>query len=269
MINDFHDPRLDLRPSRIGNLDVIGNCYEYLIARFASEGGKKGGEFFTPPEVSTLMAKLVNPQPGRRICDPTCGSGSLLVKVAREIRESMGKVSQDFSIFGQETNSGTYALCRMNMFLHGIDSARIVWGDTLNNPKLLENDTLSQFDIVVANPPFSLDKWGADKAANDRFGHFKRGIPPKSKADFAFILHMIETAKPGSGRVAVVIPHGSCSAEPPRELSVASSSRKTCSIVSSACPPTCFSAPASPPPSCFSIKGKNTRTPCSLTPTSI
>ncbi|MCP5532291.1 MAG: type I restriction-modification system subunit M [Akkermansiaceae bacterium] len=208
LLNDFHDPRLDLRPARIGNLDVIGNCYEYLIARFASEGGKKGGEFFTPPEVSTLMAKLVNPQPGHRICDPTCGSGSLLIKVAREIREAMGNAAQDFSLFGQEINSGTYALCRMNMFLHGIDSARIVWGDTLNNPKLLENDTLSQFDIVVANPPFSLDKWGADKATNDRFGRFKRGIPPKSKADYAFILHMIETAKPGSGRVAVVVPHG-------------------------------------------------------------
>jgi type I restriction enzyme M protein len=208
LLADFHDPRLDLRPSRIGNLDVIGNSYEYLIARFASEGGKKGGEFFTPPEVSGLMALLVAPKPGDRICDPTCGSGSLLIKVAKEVHEKDGTPSNNFSLFGQEVNNATYALCRMNMFLHGIDSAEIKWGDTLNNPKLLTNDTLNQFDIVVANPPFSLDKWGAEKATNDRFGRFKRGIPPKSKADYAFILHMIETAKPGSGRVAVVVPHG-------------------------------------------------------------
>ena len=208
LLTDFHDPRLDLRPSRIGNLDVIGNCYEYLIARFASEGGKKGGEFFTPPEVSGLIARLVGPKPGDRICDPTCGSGSLLIKVAKEVRNSDGSLSNDFSLYGQEVNSATYALCRMNMFLHGIDSAEIKWGDTLNNPKLLTDDHLTQFDIVVANPPFSLDKWGAETATNDRHGRFQRGIPPKSKADYAFILHMIQTARPGSGRVAVVVPHG-------------------------------------------------------------
>ena len=154
------------------------------------------------------MALPVAPKPGDRICDPTCGSGSLLIKVAKEVHEKDGSPSNNFSLYGQEVNNATYALCRMNMFLHGIDSAEIKWGDTLNNPKLLTNDTLNQFDIVVANPPFSLDKWGAEKATNDRFGRFKRGIPPKSKADYAFILHMIETAKPGSGRVAVVVPHG-------------------------------------------------------------
>jgi type I restriction enzyme M protein len=163
LLTDFHDPRLDLRPSRVGNLDVIGNCYEYLIARFASEGGKKGGEFFTPPEVSTLMAKVVEPKPGDRICDPACGSGSLLIKVAKEIHDADGTPSNDFSLYGQEVNSGTYALCRMNMFLHGIDSAEIKWGDTLNNPKLLTDDHLTQFDIVVANPPFSLDKWARSR----------------------------------------------------------------------------------------------------------
>ncbi len=208
LLQDFHDPRLDLRPSRIGNLDVIGNCYEYLISRFASESGKKGGEFFTPPEVSDLIAKLVAPKPGDRLCDPACGSGSLLIKVANEVHDANGKPSDDFSIYGQEVNSATYALCRMNMFLHGIDGARIEWGDTLKNPKLIEDDHLLQFDVVVANPPFSLDKWGAENAPNDRFARFQRGVPPKSKGDFAFILHMIETAKPGSGRVGVVVPHG-------------------------------------------------------------
>ena len=208
LLQDFQDPRLDLRPSRIGNLDVIGNCYEYLISRFASESGKKGGEFFTPPEVSELIAKLVDPKPGDRLCDPACGSGSLLIKVAKEVSDAKGKQSDNFSIYGQEVNSATYALCRMNMFLHGIDGARIEWGDTLKNPKLVEDDHLLQFDVVVANPPFSLDKWGADNAPNDRFGRFQRGIPPKSKGDYAFILHMVETAKPGSGRVGVVVPHG-------------------------------------------------------------
>jgi len=208
LFKDFHDPRLDLRPSRVGNLDIIGNAYEYLISRFASEGGKKGGEFFTPPEVSELIAQLVAPQPGDRICDPACGSGSLLLKVAKKVHDSKGKPSHDFSLYGQEVNSGTFALCRMNMFLHDVDDARIEWGDTLNNPKLIEDEHLLQFDIVVANPPFSLDKWGADNAANDRYQRFQRGIPPKSKADYAFILHMIETAKASTGRVAVVVPHG-------------------------------------------------------------
>ena len=208
ILNDFHDPRLDLRPSRIGNLDIIGNCYEYLITRFATESGKKGGEFFTPPEVSTLLALLLAPKPGARICDPSCGTGSLLIKVAKQIHEPDGSPSNDFSIYGQEINNSTYALSRMNMFLHGIDDARIEWGDTLNNPKLVEDDHLLQFDAVVANPPFSLDKWGAENAANDRYGRFQRGIPPKSKGDYAFILHMVETAKPGSGKVAVVVPHG-------------------------------------------------------------
>ncbi len=198
LLQDFHDPRLDLRPSRIGNLDVIGNCYEYLISRFASESGKKGGEFFTPPEVSELIARLVAPKPGDRICDPSCGSGSLLIKVAKEVHDAAGRPSDDFSLYGQEVNSGTYALCRMNLFLHGIDSARIEWGDTIKNPKLVEDERLMQFDVVVANPPFSLDKWGAENAGNDRFGRFQRGIPPKSKGDYAFLLHMVETAKAGS-----------------------------------------------------------------------
>ena len=208
LLRDFSDPRLDLRPSRIGNLDIIGNCYEYLISRFASEGGKKGGEFFTPPEVSELIARLVAPKPGDRICDPACGSGSLLIKVANRVHDKDGAPSRDFSIYGQEVNSGTYALCRMNMFLHGVDDARIEWGDTLKNPKLVEDDRLLQFDVVVANPPFSLDKWGAENAGNDNYQRFQRGIPPKSKGDYAFILHMIETARAGTGRVGVVVPHG-------------------------------------------------------------
>ncbi len=175
LLEDFHSEKLDLRPSRIANQDVIGNAYEYLIGRFASDAGKKGGEFYTPAEVATLLAKLLAPRPGERICDPACGSGSLLIRVAREVG------SENFSVAGQEVNGGTWALCRMNMFLHGIDGARIEWGDSLNNPKLVKDDRLMRFDVVVANPPFSLDKWGAENAAGDRFRRFWRGTPPNPR----------------------------------------------------------------------------------------
>lgn len=201
LIEDFADERLDLRPSKIGNLDVIGNTYEYLIAHFASDAGKKGGEFYTPGEVAVLLAKLVQPKSGERICDPACGSGSLLIRVAKDIKD------HNFSLSGQESNGSTWALCMMNMFLHGVDNARIEWGDTLNNPKLIENDNLMKFDIVVANPPFSLDKWGAEHAGTDKFRRFHRGVPPKSKGDYAFITHMIETLNQ-TGRVGVIVPHG-------------------------------------------------------------
>lgn len=201
LIDDFADERLDLRPSKIGTLDVIGNTYEYLISHFASDAGKKGGEFYTPAEVAILLAKLLGPKSGERICDPTCGSGSLLIRVAKEIKD------HNFSLYGQESNGSTWALCKMNMFLHGIDNARIEWGDTLGNPKLIENDSLMKFDIVVANPPFSLDKWGADHAGADKFRRFHRAVPPKSKGDYAFITHMIETMNE-DGRVAVIAPHG-------------------------------------------------------------
>ena len=202
LLDDFANPRLDLRPSRIGNQDVIGNTYEYLISRFASDAGKKGGEFYTPPEVATLLARLLEPQSGDRICDPACGSGSLLIRVARQIGD------RNFALFGQESNGSTWALCRMNMFLHEMDNARIEWCNTITNPRLVEGDSLMKFNIVVANPPFSLDKWGADEAVNDRFHRFWRGIPPQSKGDYAFISHMVETALADEGRVGVIVPHG-------------------------------------------------------------
>ncbi|MGI6240477.1 MAG: type I restriction-modification system subunit M [Candidatus Omnitrophota bacterium] len=201
LIEDFADDRLDLRPSRIGTLDVIGNTYEYLISHFASDAGKKGGEFYTPAEVAILLAKLLQPKSGERISDPACGSGSLLIKVASEIKD------HNFSLYGQESNGSTWALCKMNMFLHGVDNARIEWGDTLNNPKLIESDSLMKFDVVVANPPFSLDKWGAEHASADKYRRFHRGVPPKSKGDYAFITHMVETMNE-NGRVAVIAPHG-------------------------------------------------------------
>ena len=208
LLDDFNDPRLDLSPSRIGTRDIIGDVYEYLIGQFAAGAGKKAGEFYTPPEVSTLLAKLVAPKAGDKICDPACGSGSLLIKVAKEVRDEAGNASPNYSMFGQESNGSTWALCRMNMFLHEQDAARIEWCDTIGNPQLKVDDALMKFDVVVANPPFSLDKWGAEDANSDKFGRFWRGIPPKSKGDFAFITHMIEIALAEDGRIGVIVPHG-------------------------------------------------------------
>jgi len=208
LIDDFNRPKLDFRPSVIGTDDVIGNAYMYLIASFAEGAGKKGGEFFTPNEISLLLAKLMQPEPGARIYDPTCGSGSLLITVAEEVPLKKGTALKDFSLYGQESNGGTWALAKMNMFLHEMDAAQIEWGDTINNPKLIEGDHLMKFDTVVANPPFSLNKWGHEAADDDIYKRFTRGVPPKTKGDYAFILHMIDSAVEGSGKVGVIVPHG-------------------------------------------------------------
>ena len=213
LLLDFNKEALNLRPSHLAGSDIIGGAYEYLISNFASDAGKKAGEFYTPSEVSTLLAKLTQSKPGSRICDPTCGSGSLLIKAGTEVG------SDNFSLYGQEANGSTWALAVMNMFLHGFDNATIRWGDTIRNPKLKEGDTLMKFDTVVANPPFSLDKWGKveDKEGNkttisydpetDKYNRFWRGVPPKSKGDWAFISHMIETLNE-HGKAGVVVPHG-------------------------------------------------------------
>jgi len=201
LLEDFAKPAMDLSPKRV-NEDIIGECYIYLISRFASDAGKKAGEFYTPTAVSGLLAKLANPQPGNTICDPACGSGSLLIQASQEVG------SENFALYGQEVNGATWALARMNMFLHARDAARIEWCDTLNSPALVEGDHLQKFDVVLANPPFSLDKWGAEDASSDQFTRYWRGVPPKSKGDYAFITHMIEIAKRQSGRVAVIVPHG-------------------------------------------------------------
>jgi type I restriction enzyme M protein len=201
LLEDFAKPALDLSPSRVTE-DIIGECYIYLIGKFASDAGKKAGEFYTPTPVSRLLAKLADPKAGNTICDPACGSGSLLIRAAEEVG------SDNFSLYGQEVNGATWALARMNMFLHAKDAARIEWCDTLNSPTLIEGDHLMRFDVVVANPPFSLDKWGAEHASEDIYKRFWRGIPPKSKGDYAFITHMVEIAKRQTGRVAVIVPHG-------------------------------------------------------------
>lgn len=200
LIQDF--AKIDL--SDVGD-DIIGNSYMYMIERFGADAGKKAGEFFTVRSVAQLVAMLAQPEEGDRICDPACGSGGLLLLAGEEVEK---KGSKNYALYGQESTGSTFQLARMNMFLHGKDSARVEWGDTLNNPLLVENDQLMHFDVVVANPPFSLKKWGAEHAESDKYNRFWRGVPPKDKGDFAFITHMIETAKPKTGRVAVIVPHG-------------------------------------------------------------
>ena len=212
LLNDFE--ALDLRPTHLEGNDVIGDAYEYMIAQFASDAGKKGGEFFTPSMVSELLARLVKPEENDRIYDPTCGSGSLLIRSFKKVPN--GKAQ----IYGQERNGQTQALCKMNMFLHGIDDAKIENGDTLSNPLHLEDGKLMKFQVVVANPPFSLDKWamgfaGAEvedkkfkmEASLDIYRRFDWGVPPSSKGDFAFIQHMLASLAE-DGRMGVVLPHG-------------------------------------------------------------
>ena len=201
LLENFNKPALDLSPERVRG-DIIGNAYMYLIERFAADTGKKGGEFYTPQTVAEVVARLCQPKSGGHICDPACGSGGLLLEAKKAVKDD------DCVLFGMESNGATRALCRLNMFLHNADSARIEWCNSLTEPELVENDRLMKFDSVVANPPFSLDKWGADKVENDRYRRFSRGIPPNTNGDYAFISHMVESAKDGTGRVAVIAPHG-------------------------------------------------------------
>jgi len=221
LLNDFAD--LDLRPKQIETnnnqipADVIGDAYEYMIGEFATMSGKKAGNFFTPQEISEIMAQIVDPQPNDRVYDPTCGSGSLLIRTAKK-----GGLKKT-SIFGQEVNSTTISLARMNMFLHNITDAKILHGDTLARPQHLDSDgNLMKFDCIVANMPFSKDKWASGfnpggeisnkkdfvmETQLDRWHRFDWGIPPASKGDWAFLLHMIASMSP-KGRIAAVAPHG-------------------------------------------------------------
>ena len=201
LLTDFS--ALELMPSHLANKDAIGDAYEFLIANFASDAGKKAGEFFTPSEVSLMLAMLTKGKEGSKIYDPTCGSGSLLIKAAQQVG------SRNVALYGQENNGSTWALAVMNMFLHGFDNASIRWGDTIRNPLHKQSSTsLQKYDVVVANPPFSLKKWGKEEADSDTFNRFWRGVPPAGRGDWAFVSHMIEVAKEETGKVGVVVPHG-------------------------------------------------------------
>jgi type I restriction enzyme M protein len=194
LIEDLADPRLDL--------PRIGAVCRRLIQQFAGAGGPRSGVWYTPEEVSDLLAKLLRPRKGARICDPACGSGSLLLRLAEEVGD------RDLALYGQESDGAAWALCRMNLFMNGQDSARIERGDVLSDPKLLDRDALQTFDIVVTHPPLPPESWDAEAAAHDRFRRFHRGIPPKGKSDYAFVTHLVETTRPDTGQAALLLPHG-------------------------------------------------------------
>lgn len=201
-----HFARLDLRNANLSEPDMLGRAYEYLIEKFADDAGKKGGEFYTPRMVVRLIVELLQPKQGMRICDPTVGSGGMLIECAHYL-ERHRQNAKNLSLFGQEKNLGTWAICKMNMLLHGLPDARIEKGDTIRDPKLRDGDGLMLFDRVIANPPFSLDEWGREVAEHDPHGRFRFGIPPKTKGDLAFVQHMVATSN-ASGMVGVVMPHG-------------------------------------------------------------
>lgn len=201
-----HFSKYRLRNSDFENPDLLGNAYEYLIKQFADSAGKKGGEFYTPSEVVQLLVALIKPHAGMKIYDPTVGSGGMLI-AARNYLVEHGENPANLSLYGQEMNLSTWAICKMNMFLHGVLNADIRKGDTIGDPQHTKGGELMSFDRVLANPPFSLSKWGKDKADNDPYGRFPYGTPPKDTGDLAFVQHMIASLN-ADGVMGVVLPHG-------------------------------------------------------------
>ena len=201
-----HFSQISLRNDRMAEPDLLGRAYEYLIEQFADDAGKKGGEFYTPRMVVRLIVELLAPTERMRICDPTAGSGGMLIECAHYV-ERKGGDPRNLTLHGQEKNLGTWAICKMNLLLHGLPDAKIEKGDTIRDPKLVDEGELLLYDRVIANPPFSLDEWGRDVAESDGYGRFRFGLPPKTKGDFAFVQHMMAVLN-NSGRLGVVMPHG-------------------------------------------------------------
>ena len=201
-----HFSQISLRNDRMAEPDLLGRAYEYLIEQFADDAGKKGGEFYTPRMVVKLIVELLAPSERMRVCDPTAGSGGMLIECAHYV-ERKGGDPRNLTLHGQEKNLGTWAICKMNMLLHGLPDVTIEKGDTIRDPKLVDEGELLLYDRVIANPPFSLDEWGRDVAESDGYGRFRFGLPPKTKGDFAFVQHMVAVLN-NTGRLGVVMPHG-------------------------------------------------------------
>lgn len=201
-----HFSKYRLRNSDFEKPDIMGSAYEYLIKMFADSAGKKGGEFYTPNEVVKLLVKIIKPKSGMRIYDPTCGSGGMLVE-SRNYLINEGDDPRNLSLYGQEDNIGTWSICKLNMFLHFVFNADIKKGDTISKPGHLKDGELITFDRVIANPPFSLKKWGKKNADQDKFGRFKYGTPPKDYGELAFLQHMIASLN-NDGVLACVMPLG-------------------------------------------------------------
>jgi type I restriction enzyme M protein len=203
-----HFSRLDLGNKQV-QADVMGQAYEYLIKQFADATNKKAGEFYTPRSVVRLMVNVLDPQEGETIYDPAAGTGGMLLEAVSHVRQAGQRAELMLGkLYGQEKNLTTSSIARMNLFLHGVEDFHIVRGDTLRDPAFFEGDHLATFDCVIANPPFSLEKWGRDQWQSDRFGRNFAGLPPQGSGDYAWVQHMITSMAQPHGRMAVVLPHG-------------------------------------------------------------
>lgn len=198
-----------LSTRKLGNkdypADLMGDAYEILLKKFADDSKAQAGEFYTPRSVVQLLIRILDPKPGESVYDPACGSGGMLIEAVHHMNHSnlcCGK------IFGQEKNVTNAAIAKMNLFLHGAADFNIMQGDTLREPKILAGGELAKFDCVIANPPFSLEKWGSVEWSSDKFGRNIWGTPSDSCGDYAWIQHMIKSMGPGNSRMAVVMPQG-------------------------------------------------------------
>lgn len=187
--------------------DELGQGYEYLIKQFADDSGHTAQEFYTNRTVVHLMTEILQPQSGESVYDPTCGSAGMLISCIAHLKEQ-GKEWRNLQIYGQEINQLTSAIGRMNLFLHGVEDFHIVNDDTLKNPAFIEHGQLQQFDIVLANPPYSIKQWDRGAFENDKYGRNFLGTPPQGRADFAFFQHILKSLKPQTGRCAILFPHG-------------------------------------------------------------
>jgi len=210
MLNDllaiFARPEMNFGYTQDGN-DKIKVACRYLLEKIASDSAMRGAEFYTPEGISLLFAELLQPKDGDSICDPTCGSGSLLITLGEKIKKSVR--SNNYTLFGQEVNRSSWALAKMNMVMHNEINSRIEWGDVISNPQFLEADNrLMKFDVVTSNPPLNISGWNHDDLARDSYGRFNLGLPPQTKGDYTFILHMVSTLKSTTGRMAILVSHG-------------------------------------------------------------
>ena len=187
--------------------DQLGNAYEYLIKEFADDSGHTAAEFYTNRTVVKLMTKIMDPKPGESVYDPTCGSGGLLLNCALQLKEE-GKEYRNLKLYGQEINLITSAIARMNMFLHGIQDFKVVRGDTLARPAFIENDELKKFNVILANPPYSIKNWDRESFVNDPYGRNIWGTPPQGCADYAFQQHIQRSLDIDNGRSISLWPHG-------------------------------------------------------------
>lgn len=203
-----HFSKLPLANSRVPP-DILGQAYEYLIKRFADQSNKKAGEFYTPREVVRLLVDILDPQESETVYDPACGTGGMLIETVQHVVSSGGRKQLLWGkVFGQEKNLTTAAIARMNLFLHSVEDFEIVRGDTLRDPAFFTGDELATFDCVIANPPFSLQRWGDEVWEFDRFGRAFAGMPPRKYGDYAWVQHMVKSMAAKSGRAAVVLPQG-------------------------------------------------------------